>query len=82
MMRLSEFLRYETKATELCIICNPWRVATFWIDHEDLFLRYVHPDLRNKYVVDNKWGRLETIDKNGNVIYIDAHYVFIDNKED
>ena len=53
-MRLAEFLRYETKATELCVICDPWRVAIFWIDHEDLFLRYVHPDFRNKYVVKDE----------------------------
>ena len=81
-MRLLEFLRCKTKATELCVICNPWRVATFWIDHEDLFLGYVHPNLRNKYVVNDKWEHLETVDQNGNVVYIDTHYIFVGDKED
>lgn len=81
-MKLVEFLRYKTKATELCVICDPWRSAIFWIDHEDLFLGYIHPALRNKYVVKDEWGRLETIDHNKSVVYIDAHYIFVEDKED
>lgn len=39
---LSKFLQNRTAAKELCVIREDgWIVATFWIDHEDLFMRYL-----------------------------------------
>lgn len=76
-MKLYEFLRYKTRAEELCVICDPWRVAAVWIDHEDLFLRYVHPDLCGKEVIKDDWAQLETKTDKNETAYIDAHYIYI-----
>lgn len=75
--KLKEFLRYKTDATELCVVCDPWRIATFWIDHEDLFLRYIHPDIANKYVVRDEWEPLTIVDQDGNKITVMAHHIYI-----
>ena len=50
-MRIIDFLIRYTQVEELCVICDPWRIATAWIDHEDLFIRYLSSELRNKIVV-------------------------------
>ena len=50
-MKLSEFLLKKTQALELCVIrdCG-WIVASYYIDHEDLFDRYVDNGLGNMEV--------------------------------
>lgn len=78
-IKLSEFLRYKTRAEELCIICvNGWRTAAVWIDHEDLFIGYLHPELRDLIVVNEKWELLETCIDTGSREYVNAHYVYVE----
>ena len=76
-MKLCDFLLYKTKAEELCVICNPWRIATVWIDHEDLFIGCLSTELRHKEVIKDTWEPLETRDAAGNKAYVMAHYIYI-----
>ena len=76
-MKLKDFLLHRTKAKELCVICNPWRIATVWIDHKDLFIHYVDSRLKESEVINDEWDSLETALDNGCRIYIQAHYIYI-----
>ena len=80
-MTLRKFLKHHTEATELCVICNPWRIATAWVDHEDLFLGYVDKALLDSEVQSDKWDRLEIVDEgglvNGKIIEVPAHYIWL-----
>ena len=75
-MKLYEFLQIKTQVNELCVIrdCG-WIVATFWIDDEDLFCRYIHKELKYAEVKSDSWGLLSTINAIGNPWRIPCHYV-------
>ena len=77
-MTLKEFLLHHTQAEELCVICDPWRVATVWIDHEDLFIGYVHKKLREANVIKDEWDSLEVVLDNGYHMNIPAHYIYVE----
>lgn len=77
-MRLSDFLLYNTKACELCVICNPWIVATVWVDYEDLFLRYVDVNLKQSTVIKDEWKPLIITSDNGTHMSILAHYIYVE----
>lgn len=77
-MTLHDFLRNKAQAEELCIVCNPWRVAAFWIDHEDLFLRYIDKDLARKEVIKDEWHALPIRSDNGSGITILAHHIYVE----
>ena len=75
-MTLREFLRTQTEARELCVITESgWTVATFWIDYEDLFCRYVHSELGNMEVKSDKWDYLTIVNENNASIKIPCHYI-------
>ena len=77
-MPLSEFLLEHTKARELCVITiGGWINATFFIDHEDLFSRYIHKDLRNATVKSHKWDTLPIVDAQNKPIEVPAHFIEI-----
>ena len=77
-MKLSEFLLYHTQAEELCVICNPWIVASVWIDHEDLFIGYVNAGLKKATVVKDEWNPLVITSDNGTHMSILAHYIYVE----
>ena len=71
-----EFCRNKTAATELVVICEGiWRVATVWIDYEDIF--QIPERLRNKTVLSDKWEKLPIVDKDGNKTEILAHHLYV-----
>lgn len=73
-MKLSDFLRYETNAHELCVICKDgYAVATCWIDYEDLFL--VPSRLVNKEVQRNYWNMLPIVTEDNTQMYVPCHYI-------
>lgn len=77
-MKLAEFLLYHTRVEELCVICNPWIVASVWIDHEDLFIGYVNARLKNSTVVKDEWNPLIIAFDNGTRMSILAHYIYVE----
>ena len=77
-MTLIEFLRTKTNANELCVICDGgWIVASFWIDHEDLFCRYVDYELGSKPIRRAYWDYLPIVNENNASIKIPCHYIDI-----
>lgn len=75
-MKLSEFLLKKTQALELCVIRESgWIVASYYIDHEDLFDRYLSHELRNMEVKGDQWGVINIKLKDGKVIQIPCHYI-------
>ena len=75
-MPLTEFLLHHTKARELCAITmGGWINATFFIDHEDLFARYVHKDLANATVKSHHWETLPIIDEKGKSLDVPCHFI-------
>lgn len=76
-MNLKEFLLTKTRAEELCMICDPWRVAAVWIDHEDLFLNHVDLELACKEVEKDEWETLPICLDNGTRMTILAHSIYI-----
>lgn len=75
-MPLSEFLLHHTQARELCAITmGGWINATFFIDHEDLFIRYLHPDLSKATVKSDRWETLPIVDGRGNKMDIPCHFI-------
>lgn len=79
MPTLSEFLLHHTQARELCAITiGGWIYATFFIDHEDLFIRYLHPDLGKATVKTDHWDTLPVVGSNGGGIEVPAHFIEID----
>ena len=77
-MPLIEFLLHHTQARELCVITDGgWINATFFIDHEDLFTRYLHPDLHKAKVKSHHWDTLPVVDGKGNRVEIPAHFIEI-----
>ena len=75
-MKLIEFLRKKTQALELCVVCDSgWRVATYFIDYEDLFCRHLDHKLGEKEVKSDKWDYLPIVNENGAKIQIWCHYI-------
>ena len=75
-MTLIEFLHYHTKVGELCVIKNEgWIVTTCWIDNEDLFM--IPETLRDKQVINERWGQLPIVNQQGVQIKIPCHYIII-----
>ena len=79
-MKLYEFLLHKTRAEELCVICNPWIVATVWIDHEDLFIGYLNKGLKEAKVIKDDWRSLVITLDNGTRMYIQAHYIYVEEE--
>ena len=77
-MTLYEFLRTKTNVKELCVIRDGgWIYATFWIDHEDLFCRYIHKNLIDRKVKEDSWDYLSIVNENNACIKIPCHYIDI-----
>ena len=75
---LTDFLLHHTQARELCVITiGGWINATFFIDHEDLFARYIHTDLRDRPVKSHHWETLSIVDAAGKSGEIPAHFIEI-----
>lgn len=75
-MPLSEFLLKHTQTGELCVITiGGWTNATFFIDHEDLFVRYIHGDLRCATVKSHHWDTLSIVDAQKKPVEIPCHYI-------
>lgn len=75
---LSEFLEHETKAKELCVLREDGLiVATFWIDHEDLFTRYLDNKIGSKPVKKDKWGWLPIVNEDNENLEVLCHYIDI-----
>ena len=75
-MPLCEFLLHHTKARSLCVITiGGWINATFFIDHEDLFARYLHPDLQRATVKSHRWETLPVVDATGKSSDIPAYFI-------
>ena len=75
-MKLSEFLLKKTQALELCVIRDSgWIVATFFIDYEDLFSRYLDNRLGNAEVKSDEWDYLPIVNENGAKIQIWCHFI-------
>lgn len=75
-MTLREFLRTKTNARELCVIRESgWIVATFWIDYEDLFCRYVDRNLGERKVKLDCWDYISIVNDNNACIKIPCHYI-------
>lgn len=55
MTTLNTFLLHSTKVGEVVVVtlCG-WDIATYVIDHEDLFIKYVPEELRWKTVKTTK----------------------------
>ena len=64
-MKLREFLLHHTRAEELCVICDPWRCAAVWIDHEDLFIGSLSKTLLDSEVIETSWENLPVCDQDG-----------------
>lgn len=78
-MQLGKFLLTQTQARELCVITQGgWITATFFIDHEDLFVRYLHPELYNATVKSDHWDTLSIVSADGSRIEIPAHHIEVD----
>lgn len=77
-MTLRDFLYHKTKVKELCVIREGgWIVASFWIDYEDLFGRYLNPNLAKEQVKNDKWDYISIVNENNACIKIPCHYVDI-----
>lgn len=75
-MTLREFLRTKTNANELCVVCEDgWISATFWIDYEDLFDRYLPFELGSKPIRRAYWDFLPIVNENNASIKIPCHYI-------
>lgn len=75
-IKLSDFLLHHTQARELCAITmGGWINATFFIDHEDLFIHYLHPDLREKTVKSERWETLPIVDQSGKSVDVPCHFI-------
>lgn len=73
-MTVLDFCKHKTKATEICVIRERgWRVATVWIDYEDIFML---PDkLIDKKVKSDEWGTIQICDMNNYKTEIPCHYI-------
>lgn len=77
-MKLIEFLRTKTNANELCVVCDDgWIIASFWIDYEDLFCRYVDNGIGNQKVKRDYWDYLPIVNENNACVKIPCHYIDI-----
>ena len=75
-MKLGEFLLHKTNTMELCAITDGgWVVATAWIDHEDLFMRYIPTNLASKPVKRDYWDYLTIVNENNTSIKIPFHFI-------
>lgn len=75
---LREFLLYHTQCYELCVIrLDGWTVATFWIDSEDLFSRYIPKELGDKVVQSDGWRDFYCVNFAGCKTFFPAHYIDI-----
>ena len=75
---LSEFLKHKTEVKELCVIRQDgWIVATFWIDHEDLFMRYLDNKIGSEPVKKDEWGWLPIVNADNGNMEVRCHYIDI-----
>lgn len=75
-MTLSKFLLTQTEAHELCVVTEDgYIVATFWIDYEDLFCRYLDNRLAKMEVKSDKWDYLSIVNENNAAIKVPAHFI-------
>lgn len=75
---LSEFLKHKTEVKELCVIREDgWIVATFWIDYEDLFMRYIDNKIGSKPVKKDEWGWLPIVNEDNGNMEVRCHYIDI-----
>lgn len=75
---LREFLLYHTQCYELCVVrLDGWIVATFWIDDEDLFAKYISQELANKVVQSDCWKDFPSVDYAGSKRFFPAHFIDI-----
>jgi hypothetical protein len=75
-MTLREFLRTKTNVQELCVIREDgWIVASFWIDHEDLFCHYLSKELGSRKVKLDCWDYISVVNVNNACIKIPCHYI-------
>lgn len=75
---LIDFLLYKTQTNELVAVSfGRWVQAIFYVDHEDLFARFVHPELRNKIVLYDEWKTLKVKDADGNLSEIPCRYIYL-----
>lgn len=75
-INLLEFLLHHTQARELCVITiGGWINATVFIDHEDLFTRYLDKELASKAVKAHKWETLSIVNAVGKPVEIPAHFI-------
>ena len=82
-MLLGDFLLNETKAKTLCLITeNGYIISTVFIDYEDLFMRYVNPELLKKEVIGNKWDALPIVNRDDNSVLIPCLSIEIGGSKD
>lgn len=75
---LSYFLHHKTQVGEICVIRDyGWDVGIVSIDHEDLWVRGINPQLLDEKVKSDHWGKMSAIDAQGNRVYVPVHYVDI-----
>lgn len=75
-MTVYEFLRTRTFVKELCVIRDKgYIVMTAWIDYEDIFR--IDICTGNAKVISDEWGTLATINRKGQIVKVDCHYIDI-----
>lgn len=75
-MTVYEFLRTRTSVRELCVIRDKgYIVMTAWIDYEDIFR--IDKGTGNAKVKSDEWGTLTIINRAGQKVEIDCHYIDI-----
>ncbi len=73
-MKLKQFLLHETQVGELCVITDcGWKVASCWIDSEDLFA--IPERYSNREVKEDRWGKLAVTTQEGNTVKVPCHYI-------
>ena len=77
---LANYLLFQVPANSLCVIRESgWITATAYIDSEDLFARCIHPQLRDRNVIEASAGELQARDpKSEKRCAIPCIYVDID----
>ena len=75
-VNLREFLLHHAQSRELCVITiGGWINATVFVDHEDLFTRYLDKELAARTVKSHKWDYLHIVDAAGNPVVAAAHFI-------
>ena len=80
---LKDFLLKETEAKTLCLITeNGYIISTAYIDYEDLFIRYMNPELLKKEVKKIKWETLVIVNSDGHSCLIPSLSIEIGGNKD